>query len=226
MSKHPQRPFSRARWALLLMAVLTACAPSKKELLYEPFDREKILRYREVGFASWYGEEYHGRKTANGEVYDMYAMTAAHRTLPFNTFVRVTNMENGKKAELRINDRGPFVSGRIIDLSQSGARAIEILTCGTAKVSVEVTGFAGSASSFLQGNFSLQVGAFESEENAQRLRSTLSSKYGGVRIVLWEGNRKRLYRVRLGSFRSEAEARRTGEFLRKENLAGFVVRED
>ena len=222
----PQMPSYFEKWALLLLVILTACAPSKKELLFEPYDREKILRYREVGVASWYGEEYHGRKTANGEVYDMYAMTAAHPTLPFNTFVRVTNVENGKKAELRINDRGPFISGRIIDLSHSGARAIEMLTRGTAKVSIEVTGFAGSESSFFHGTFALQVGAFESEENAKRLRKELQKKYADVRVVLWESNVKRLYRVRLGSFRSEAEARRYFEILRKENLAGFIVRED
>jgi rare lipoprotein A len=210
----------------MLMAILAACAPTKKELINEPFDREKMLRYREVGFASWYGKEYHGRKTANGEVYDMYAMTAAHPTLPFNTFVRVTNTENGKKVELRINDRGPFIAGRIIDLSQSGARAVEMLTRGTAKVTVEVTGFAGSESSFLQGTFALQVGAFESEENAQRLGNELRKKYANVHVVLWESNVKRLYRVRLGAFRSEAEARQYGKILRRENLAGFVVRED
>ena len=221
----PGRSYNK-KWALLLMVILTACVPSKKELLNEPFDREKILRYREVGFASWYGEEYHGRKTANGEVYDMYAMTAAHRTLPFNTFVRVTNVENGKKAELRINDRGPFIPGRIIDLSQSGARAIAMLARGTAKVSIEVTGFAGSESSFLQGTFALQVGAFESHENAKRFRGELQKKHTDVRIVLWESNVKRFYRVRLGSFRSEAEARRYGEILRRENLAGYIVRED
>jgi len=222
----PQRPFDYKIWALMLMAILAACAPTKKELINEPFDREKMLRYREVGFASWYGKEYHGRKTANGEVYDMYAMTAAHPTLPFNTFVRVTNTENGKKVELRINDRGPFIAGRIIDLSQSGARAVEMLTRGTAKVTVEVTGFAGSESSFLQGTFALQVGAFESEENAQRLGNELRKKYANVHVVLWESNVKRLYRVRLGAFRSEAEARQYGKILRRENLAGFVVRED
>lgn len=213
-------------WTLVLMVVLAACATPKREVLYEPFDREKILRYREVGLASWYGKEYHGRKTANGEVYDMYAMTAAHPTLPFNTFVRVTNMENGKKVELRINDRGPFIAGRIIDLSHSGARAIDMLIPGTAKVSIEVTGFAGSESSFLPGTFAVQVGAFESEENAQRLGNELRKKYANVHIVLWESNVKRLYRVRLGAFRSEAEARRYREILRKESLAGFIVRED
>jgi len=209
-----------------LLILMAACAPFKKELPYEPLDREKIWRYREEGLASWYGEEYHGRKTANGEIYDMYAMTAAHRTLPFNTFVRVTNMENEKKTELRINDRGPFIPGRIIDLSKSGARAIDIVGTGTARVSVEITGFATRRIPSWQGIFSVQVGAFVEKENALRLRQKLQKKYPYVHMVLWESNVKRFYRVRVGSFRSEAEAQRYCEILRKENLSGFVVRED
>ena len=209
-----------------LMILLTACAPARKEFPYEPLDRQSLWRFREEGLASWYGEEYHGRKTANGEIYDMYAMTAAHRTLPFNAFVRVINRENGKKAELRINDRGPFIPGRIIDLSKSGARAIGILETGTAKVSVEVIGFTGRGIPSLEGVFAIQVGAFVERENAQRFRDELQKKYSNVHIVLWESNVKRFYRVRLGSFRSETEARRYAETLRQENLSGFVVRED
>ena len=215
-----------AQVAFSLMILLTACASSKKEVRYEPFEPGKMIRYREVGLASWYGEEYHGRRTANGEVYDMYAMTAAHRTLPFHTRVRVTNLETGRKAEFRINDRGPFISGRIIDLSYSGARAIEMLGRGTAKVSVEVIGFAGGQPPSLEGIFTIQVGAFAEKENATRFQEQLEKKYPNVHMILWESNLKRLYRVRLGAFRTEAEARRNIEILRKDKLSGFVVRED
>ena len=218
--------FRFGAWVFFMMILLTACAPARKEFPYKPLDRENLWRFREEGLASWYGEEYHGRKTANGETYDMYAMIAAHRILPFNAFVRVINMENGKRAELRINDRGPFIPGRIIDLSQSGARVIGILETGTARVSVEVIGFTGSGIPSLEGIFAIQVGAFVEKENAQRFRDQLQKKYSNVHIVLWESNLKRFYRVRLGSFRAEAEARRYGETLQRDNLSGFVVRED
>lgn len=212
--------------AFSLMILLTACAFPKKEVRYEPIEPGKTIRYREVGLASWYGEEYHGRRTANGEVYDMYAMTAAHRTLPFHTRVRVTNLENGRKAEFRINDRGPFISGRIIDLSYSGARAIEMLGRGTAKVTVEAIGFASGQPPSLEGIFAIQVGAFAEKENATRFQQQLEKKYPNVHMILWESNLKRLYRVRLGAFRTEEEARRNIKILRKDNLSGFVVRED
>lgn len=212
--------------ALSLMILLTACACSKKELRYEAFEPERMIRYREVALASWYGEDFHGRKTANGEVYDMYAMTAAHRTLPFHTRVRVTNLENGKKAEFRINDRGPFVSGRIIDLTYSGARAIGMLGQGTARVNVEAVGFSGGQPPSPTGIFAIQVGAFAEKDNAARFQTQLAQKYHHVHAVIWESNVKRLYRVRLGAFHTEAEARRYVETLKKDNLSGFVVRED
>ena len=214
------------KWVLGLAIFLSICGCSKKEVRYESFEPAKMIRYREVGLASWYGEEYHGRRTANGEVYDMHAMTAAHRTLPFHTRVRVTNLENGSEAEFRINDRGPFIPGRIIDLSYSGARAIEMLGRGTAKVSVEAIGFAGGQSPSLEGIFAIQVGAFAEKENAARFQGQLEKKYPNVHMVLWESNVKRFYRVRMGAFRTEAEARRYIENLRKDNLSGFVVRED
>jgi rare lipoprotein A len=156
----------------------------------------------------------------------MYGMTAAHRTLPFHTRVRVTNLENGKKAEFRINDRGPFVSGRIIDLTYSGARAIAMLGQGTARVNVEVIGFSGGQPPSLAGIFAIQVGAFAEKDNAVRFQTQLGQKYSHVHTVIWESNVKRLYRVRLGAFRSEAEARRYTETLKRDNLSGFVVRED
>ncbi|NWF56465.1 MAG: septal ring lytic transglycosylase RlpA family protein [Syntrophaceae bacterium] len=209
-------------WVLLLL--LAACAP--KKITYPPYEPGKEIRYRETGIASWYGEDFHGRKTANGETYDMHAMTAAHRTLPFNTRVRVTNLDNGRKTELRINDRGPFVPGRIIDLSRSGAKELEMLGPGTAKVLVEAVGFAPGAALSLEGTYSIQLGAFLERDNAYRFREDLAKRHPHVRVVLWETHTKRFYRVRLGAFRTEEQARRYQENLRKESLSGFVVRED
>lgn len=94
--------------------------------------------YNATGIASWYGEDYHGSKTASGEIYDMESLTAAHKTLPFDTMVLVENLENGKSVTVRINNRGPFVSGRVIDLSRKGAREIDIITSGLAEVELHV----------------------------------------------------------------------------------------
>ncbi|MGB9698000.1 MAG: septal ring lytic transglycosylase RlpA family protein [Thermodesulfobacteriota bacterium] len=212
---------------IFFLLAIAACAPLAKERYYAPrLGEEEFWQYREVGLASWYGAEYHGRPTANGEIYDMYASTAAHRTLPFHTIVRVVNLENGKATKARINDRGPFIPGRIIDLSRKGAQEIGILTTGTARVSLEVIGFTGKSPPSLEGTFTIQVGAFAEKENAWRLQERLQKRYDRVHIALWENNNQRFYRVRVGSFRTEAEARRYGEFLRQENLPVFIVRED
>ncbi len=96
------------------------------------------LQYDQVGIASWYGPGFHGKRTANGEIYDMYAMTAAHKTLPFNTIVRVVDLDTGRSVVVRINDRGPFVPGRIIDLSYAAAKELGILEKGLARVGLKV----------------------------------------------------------------------------------------
>jgi len=209
---------------LVLIFQFTACAP--KKVPYPPYEPGKEIRYRETGIASWYGEDFHGRKTANGETYDMYAMTAAHRTLPFSTRVRVTNLGNGNKTEVRINDRGPFIPGRIIDLSRSGAEELGMLGPGTARVVVEAVGFAPGAAQSIAGVYAIQVGAFQERGNAYRFRDELGKRHPRVRVVLWETHTKRFYRVRLGSFPTEQEAKVYLEKLRREDLSGFVVRED
>ncbi len=210
---------------LVLAAIfLGACASTRE--VSRPFEWEKGTQFREVGLASWYGEDYHGRRTANGEIYDMNAMTSAHRTLPFNTRVRVTNLENGKRCDSRINDRGPFIPGRIIDLSKSGAKELGILGPGTARVAVEVIGWPGIASPSGFGIYAIQVGSFAERGNADRLREDLARRHSAVHILSWESNTRRFYRVRLGAFRTEEEARRYFPNLEKENLTGFVVRED
>lgn len=207
-----------------MILLFPACGP--KKVPYPPYEPGKEIRYRETGIASWYGEDFHGKKTANGERYDMYAMTAAHRTLPFGTRVRVTNLGNGNKTEVRINDRGPFIPGRIIDLSRSGAKELGMLGPGTARVLVEAVGFAPGAAQSIAGLYAIQVGAFQERENAYRFRDELAKRHPRVRVVLWETRTQRFYRVRLGGFRTEEEARAYAEKLRRENLGGFVVRED
>ena len=119
--------------------------------------------FTQTGIASWYGKDFHGKKTANGEIYNMHAMTAAHKTLPLGTWVRVYNLTNGKSCDVRVNDRGPFVRGRIIDLSYSAAKEIGLVGPGTAKVRIKAmappAGAAqGDRNIYYKGNFTIQLG--------------------------------------------------------------------
>jgi rare lipoprotein A len=122
------------------------------------------------GFASWYGGKFHGRLTSSGEVFDTNEMTAAHRTLPFGTMVKVTNLDNGKSALVKINDRGPFVEGRIIDLSRAAAEEIDMLGQGVARVSLEIVAFAAD-----KDVYAIQVGAYGLEKNAEKARAILET---------------------------------------------------
>ena len=131
--------------------------------------------YVEQGIASWYGVPFHGRRAANGEVYDMNQPTAAHRTLPFGSMVRVTNLDNGRKTEVRITDRGPFVEGRIIDLSFAAARSVDMVGAGIARVRLDLLSSGRVPSG--AGNFTVQVGAFTQRGNAERLRDQLMARY-------------------------------------------------
>lgn len=199
------------------------------------------------GIASWYGPKFHGKKTSNGETYSMYAHTAAHKTLPMNTIVRVTSKENGKSTIVRINDRGPFVAGRIIDLSNSAAQDIDMLAKGTARVRLEVIGFNGAISdsaglnketlasteykiqSFSQktielSHFMVQIGAFRNQQGAMNF-SLNHQNYSGYKAVVREFDLEGapIYRVMLSGFQSEAEAR---DFIAQQKITGaFIVTE-
>jgi rare lipoprotein A len=122
------------------------------------------------GIASWYGGKFHGRLTSSGEVFDTNEMTAAHRTLPFGTIVKVTNQDNGRSAVVKINDRGPFVEGRIIDLSRAAAEELDMVGQGVAHVSLDIVDFVTD-----RELFSVQVGAYALEKNAERARATLEA---------------------------------------------------
>jgi rare lipoprotein A len=179
--------------------------------------------YVEQGIASWYGVPFNGHRTSDGEIYDMYQFTAAHRTLPFGSIVQVTNLNNGKRTEVRINDRGPFVANRIIDLSLSAARALEIVGPGTALVRLEVVGGPNP----VVGLFGVQVGSFQVEDNAQRLRERLAAKYSPVTVVPYDSPNGLFYRVRVGRMPSEDAAQQLASELRLDGQpVTFVVRLD
>ncbi|MGA3328649.1 MAG: septal ring lytic transglycosylase RlpA family protein, partial [Terriglobia bacterium] len=135
----------------------------------------------EEGIASWYGHPYHGRRSASGEIYDMYKMTAAHRTLPFGTQVRVHDLENGRDVTVRINDRGPFVEGRIIDLSYAAAQTMGMP--GIARVRLEILGLGSTSEPAV---FAVQVGAFRDPANAGRLKALIEGSYGPVVILSFD----------------------------------------
>lgn len=179
--------------------------------------------YAEEGNASWYGEPFHGRRASNGEVYDMYKLTAAHRTLPFETMVRVTNLSNGKSTVVRITDRGPFVDNRIIDLSLAAAREVDSVGAGVVPVRLEVLGGVDPTAGF----FTVQVGAFRERENAERLRDRLSVSYSPVLIQQYDSPDGLFYRVRVGKISGEEAARQFGQQLHdRDGFTQFVTRLD
>lgn len=164
--------------------------------------------FTETGLASWYGPNFHGKRTSNGETYDMEAMTAAHKTLPMNTWVVVKNLDNGKVTKARINDRGPFVDGRVIDLSKAAARDAGVIGPGTARVQVTALGYRRMGSggkvvyqkpaSYQTGVFTVQVGAFTVKNNADRLAEKLRPKWGEVAVVRYDRGDQVFHRVRVG----------------------------
>ncbi|MCF6210497.1 MAG: septal ring lytic transglycosylase RlpA family protein [Gammaproteobacteria bacterium] len=172
--------------------------------------------YQQQGQASWYGTKFHGRRTSSGEPYDMYAMTAAHKTLPIPSYVEVTNLENGRKAILRVNDRGPFIAGRIIDLSYVAAKKLGVYTAGTARVNVRAIDLRKSTTTRPATNppaatgrtgddqVYLQVGAFGERANAELMLSRLISLTGENVLI---NSQQQVYRVHIGPLGSEQAAR-------------------
>lgn len=204
----------------------------------------------EEGVASWYGFPFQGRRTSDGEIYDMNQMVAAHRTLPFNTIVRVTNLRNNLQAEVRIVDRGPFVEGRIIDLSLAAAKALDIYADGTAPVRLDVISVgpiivsgapnnpgaptaptAGGAPAappdLTVGVFAVQIGAFTDPAKAGRLRDQLTVSYPSVSVQQFDSPTGTVYRVFVGRYTFEAAANEVAAQLQAEDgYAAFVVRVD
>ena len=206
---------------LILFFLLVACGPrhvvidrrtpptEKKEVKKEAVEAkaEAKIEKREskevqYGVASWYGGEFHGRSTSSGEVYDMYQLTCAHNTLPLGTIVMVTNLENGRSLELKVNDRGPFVKERIIDVSYAAAQMLGMWGKGTAPVKVEVVSLA--IEPVLR--FTLQVGSFTDETNAQKLAEQLRKSFENVYVATVETLTQKYHRVRVGQFETREAA--------------------
>jgi rare lipoprotein A len=202
----------------------SASSPLPAAKRSRPAQSPAAAGYLEEGNASWYGIPFNGRRASNGEIYDMYKLTAAHRTLPFETVVRVTNLHNGKSTTVRITDRGPFVENRIIDLSLAAAREIESVGPGVVPVRVEVL---TPGIDPLGGFFTVQIGAFRDPGNAQRLRDRLNLSYSPIFIQQYDSPDGMYYRVRVGKVAGEEAARQFGEQLRsREGITPMVVRVD
>ena len=182
--------------------------------------------YKEQGTASWYGTKFHGKRTSSGEPYDLYAMTAAHKTLPLPTYVEVTNLNNGRSVIVKVNDRGPFHDDRLIDLSYAAATRLDILPTGTGQVEIRAIdpdemGTAeaptDTPTTQIQQNETLylQVGAFSSRDNAERLQSDLlSQNLGGVRIIEATTEAGTFFKVQVGPLASHMEANRVTQELK------------
>jgi rare lipoprotein A len=183
--------------------------------------------FRQQGTASWYGTDFHGKRASSGEVYNMHDMTAAHKTLPMGTLVRVRNLDNSRTVEVRINDRGPFVRDRIIDLSHEAARRIGMIGPGTAPVEIVAIGIVeGSPTDLYSGNFTFQIGAFTNRENAERLRAQLDSRYGNAHIQEFNRGDRMFYRLRVGRAGSLDEAIATEATLMRDGFSEvFTVAE-
>ncbi len=206
---------------------------------YEVFGKTYYVKdsaagFQQKGIASWYGTKFHGRRTSSGEEYDMYAMTAAHKTLPIPVYVEVINHDNNRKAIVRVNDRGPFHQGRIIDLSYAAATKLGVAQVGTANVSIRVLtsesdknrqrSGAVVESPVVSGKLYIQIAAFTSEDNAlSHLGQLQSEGFNDVRLHIESKKGKALYRVRIGPLPSERVAKNVVSQLKENNHKNLKI---
>jgi rare lipoprotein A len=212
-------------FSLAIALGLTACGHKKQTRISFPRTIEPRIGATEEGIASWYGHPYHGRQAADGEIYDMEKMVAAHRTLPFHTWVRVYNLDNDKTIDLRIIDRGPFIAGRIIDVSHAAAQTLAMIGPGTAHVRIQVI---ESPKNPEAARFAVQVGAYREKSTAERIKKQMAGRYGTATVVPRPGSPS-TWRVLVGDERSEEGAEGLAGRIRLEGgdmKSAFVVRLD
>lgn len=205
----------------VISLILSSCGTTGRVSQPETYPDAGKGEVIEEGVASWYGPKFHGNLTANGEKYDMYGLTAAHRTLPFNTVLRVENQDNGKSVVVRINDRGPFAKNRIIDLSKKAAQEIDMIGNGTAPVHLVLLkgDLANSRTTDLKvATYTVQLGSFETEAGAFKL----SRKIKGSRVEKIPLNNKTVYRVYYGVYVDRGEAKDNLEDLERNGFNGYV----
>lgn len=230
------------QWHEIADAVPREVTPSKygNPKSYEVFgETYRVLDssrgFRQKGVASWYGNKFHGRRTSSGEEYDMYAMTAAHKTLPIPVYVEVHNLDNGRKAVVRVNDRGPFHDGRIIDLSYAAATRLGVAQTGTANVEIRVVTTEQEAikqrsdevveSPVADGDkLYVQVAAFKAEENALKHLGKLQGEgFSDVRLHIESKQGKAIYRVRIGPLPTEHVAKNVLAMLKQKHHKNLKI---
>jgi len=191
--------------------------------------QQEIKGARSTIVASWYGRDFHGRPTSSGELFNMYALTCAHKEYPFGTRLRVVNLKNNKEVECLVNDRGPFVAGRDLDLSYAAAQKIDLIASGTSAVSIEPIGRDMSYVKYVRYDVTgsvatIQVGSFRDESNAKRLKTALELRYSHVYILqAYVGNVK-YFRVRIGKFTGKKEASTVGKALADEGYNVLITK--
>ncbi|MFP4391531.1 MAG: septal ring lytic transglycosylase RlpA family protein [Desulfohalobiaceae bacterium] len=211
---------------LLICSLLQACTPAglqqgTKRAEQQESDLQRFANHHEEGVASWYGPKFHGRATASGEIYNMYELSAAHKLLPLGSKVRVTHLEKGTSITVRINDRGPFVKDRILDLSYAAAKKLDMLGSGTAKVRVEVLDLPHKKS---EGTYYIQVGSFLSQKNAaDRLSQLKEQGYAQARMIRADISGQRFWRVQAGPYPEISKARDALQKLRHRHPASFMI---
>ncbi len=221
-------PISRAFAALTLLLIGGAACSHRNS---RPLPSAPKIGATEAGIATWYGVPYHGRRTASGEIYNMEAMTAAHRTLAFGTWVRVDNLDNGKRTEVRVTDRGPFVKNRILDVSHAAARQMDMLGAGSARVRLTVIRAPSSAKGAtttprnIDARFGVQVGAFPDRSRAIHLQRDLQVRFGNSLAIRRDGMPPQ-WRIIVGNEPSLQAAEEIAVRLRREFPKAAVVRLD
>ena len=221
MTKHLKKIY-----LILLFAILLSSCASLPPVERYP-EREGYI------IASWYGKDFHGRPTSSGERFDMYGLTAAHKTMDFGARLRVTNPDNDKSVEVIVNDRGPFVGGRDLDLSYGAAKEIGFDLKGVGAVRIERIGremrYAKRvefAPSLTAGALTIQIGAFIEQANAYRLKQGLELKYSNVYITTFLKDGQKFYRVRIGEFKERESALSLAEQLAQEGYSTLITVKD
>ena len=195
----------------------------------------RIARYLKQGIASWYGPEFHGKKTASGEIYDMYAMTAAHNTLPISSYARVTNLENHRSVIVRINDRGPFHGNRVMDLSYAAAKKLDLQQAGTGAVEVKAIAPEQALEQLQntaeeqQKNVYLQVGTFGNKKKAEKLQNKIAANHLPQPEILPSKHKgSTLYKVQMGPIESPVNVQQLNNQLAKLGITAtqFVTGSD
>lgn len=216
------RRFLTHLWIVLSFWLLVSCSSPAPRPTYFP---GYPIGYVERGMASWYGPGFHGNKTANGERYDMHKLTAAHRTLPLGSVAVIRSTHTGRQVTVRINDRGPFAKGRVLDLSLAGAQALGIVGNGTDQIELRVVGFEGRTAEM--GFLRVQIGSFAERQNALRLLQQAQRIYPGGRIQTVDLPDGRRYRVQVGEFKTETQAESAADRLESNlSVQSFVFRDD